>query len=668
MNRIHRFSIENFLNRGSNRFIYRPNIIPALLFVLTLSAATPSLCAQIDIPLDTWVARPLPGVGKAPAGGMKHQRIAYNPVNQRLYFLGGDYAGTDYGASGRNEIFSYSVELDEWTLEQPYCRPDNDYQPAGPDQVGWTYDTKRKVFWMFPGYMTRTSVTNCADSERVILGRIMSYDPAANTWSFEDRTNSTGGPSIRKFGHYDPVNDSFFRFGWDGAPRMEIYAIDADSWEYITFGSQFNSAYLGWDYNALDLVNRVMYVVSATEGKLLRYDLDSKSLSYISDLPPGPVNREGNYAIWDSVNSVLLWSVGGSKGQIDFYVYHPTDSRWEQRPVSQPEGYTVKGNAAIFDPVQNTFLLIGGYEPSNPYVFLYRYANGDGAAPPIQVPPSDSTPPTIQSAQVNSAGTQITIVFSEKVNNTDAENSTNYQINGLNIAQASIATDQRTVVLNVGKMTENMQYQITVNNIHDLALNPNAIAKNSFILVVYAAPGLNETSTIPGNYVWDALEVGKPTHIDSTESLIDIPDTLVGLSYLRTSNADRMINTNPFVSFSMESDKTVYVAYDTRNTILPEWLNAWQSTTFQLVTSDTTLQLYSKDYVTGTVSLGGNNNDNGSMYIVVLGAENTDTGNGTSDNNNNPAESDNGGSIDWSLLALLSILLAKPNWRRRKQI
>ncbi len=45
-------------------------------------------------------------------------------------------------------------------------------------------------------------------------------------------------------------------------------------------------------------------------------------------------------------------------------------------PINQPEGYVVRGNNVVYDPDQNILLVIGG-NPANPYLFLYRYDNGD---------------------------------------------------------------------------------------------------------------------------------------------------------------------------------------------------------------------------------------------------------------------------------------------------
>ena len=653
-----------FAKRGLNKKIHSQFYLVSLL-VLIATPFSIANSAQIDIPLDTWIARPLPGIGKSPASEQKHERMAYNPVNGRLYFLGGDYGGPQFGASGRNEVYSYSVEFNDWIQEQAYCRPDKGNQPSGPDQVGWAYDSKRKVFWMLPGYMTRPSAANCPDSNNVILGSIMSFDPATKTWAFENRTNSTGAPSIIKFGHYDPVTDTLFRFAWAGYPRLETYHIDEDSWEYKSFGSEFDHAYLGYDYDAIDLVDRVLYVVSALEGKLLKYKMDTKELTYISDLPTGPTQMEGNYPIWDSVNRVVLWAVGGSSTPTSFYVYHPADNSWESRPINQPEGYTVRGNVAGFDPVQNVLVLMGGYSPANPYLFLYRYANGDGSVPPPPI--ADETPPRVVSAQTNGNGKEISILYSEKINPADAENTSNYSIDGISISQSTLAVDQRTVTLSVSYMTDGTQYQITMNNIHDLAASPNKIADNTTVLVTYTAPASGST-TVPSSYDWDTLAIDKLKYIDRTYTISDLPAAFVGLEFLRTGNDDKSQSANPFISFTINEPKAVFVAYDTRTTTLPTWLQSWEKTSVEINSTDVPALLYRKNFDAGTVNLGGNEYGN-SMYIVVLGNVNMDTGGsigdvpggepGKTDSNNSSTSDTSGGSFDLYLLVVGLIVLGR---------
>ena len=124
----------------------------AALAATAKDPATRPAAKPIDIPLKTWIARKLPALGKGPAAtGAKHIRLAHNGENGRIYFCGGDYGGLKHNQSGRNELWSYSIAGGDWKLEYPYTGPAGDVQPSHPDETGWTYDSRRKVFWMVPG-------------------------------------------------------------------------------------------------------------------------------------------------------------------------------------------------------------------------------------------------------------------------------------------------------------------------------------------------------------------------------------------------------------------------------------------------------------------------------------------------------------------------------------
>lgn len=358
------------------------------LIMASLLSGGYTMAAPIDIPLNTWVAWPVPAVGDGPSDGMKHVRIAHNSENGRLYFSGGDYVGPEFLASGRNEIYSYSIQDSDWRQEHPYCPEDGDYQPAGPDQVGWVYDSRRNLFWMTPGYTSPGSANNCNPREGetgwkgTLTNKLMAFNPETQKWIYDSnnpRSLPPGPPSNRKFAHYDPVTDTIIRLAWTGSASVEIYDITNDQWAVRGLSSVVSNARVGFDYSALDVAGRAIYLVSPYEGRLIRYDIELQTAGYVSDLPTGPVEKENTYLTWDSVNQVMLWMVANANQSIDFYVYHPNTNTWETLSNTHPD-YTVRGRAMVYDSDQNVLLINGGTSPANPYVFLYRYGNGK---PPV---------------------------------------------------------------------------------------------------------------------------------------------------------------------------------------------------------------------------------------------------------------------------------------------
>jgi hypothetical protein len=377
-------------------------IFPALLllsFGAPAGATEAKASPQIHLPLRTWVARPLPASGKGPCPtGCKHMRLAYNSDDGRIYFLGGDYAGPGYPASGRNELYSYSIAGGDWRLEYPYCGPAGEVQPGFPDEVGWVYDPSRKRFWMLPGFMYgKAHAVQCpAGKAEPVAGQVMTFDPATGKWAVAPRNPAAVDDGLRnmKFAQYDPKEDAILRFYWHGGEGMGVAVYDARtglqkrySLASDTRGKYLNNSRLNEEYSALDPEGRHLYVVSPLDGRLLRYDLDRRKMTLLADAPVPRTDQGRAMLVWDSVSKVLLWlHLANLDGYLTLYIYHPDTNTWEKDPMRQPQGLPVRGNSAVFDPAQNALLVMGGlrhgdFDPALTHFFLYRYGGGEGSRP-----------------------------------------------------------------------------------------------------------------------------------------------------------------------------------------------------------------------------------------------------------------------------------------------
>jgi len=354
----------------------------------------------LDIPSNTWVPRLMETDRTlAPSGG-KHQRLAHNPDDGLIYFQGGDHAGTMGGTwpqSSRNEMYTYEIATNRWTLIQPYCRTDGGPQPAGSDEHGWSWDSTRHVFWLNPGGGRDLSEGECTQSTLVTPIDIMSYSPTLGTWTHTSRTTLGeagfgANNGAHKFSQYDPVNDELIVMGED---RVYHYSIPSNTWRRISFGGFSPTLRLFNEYSAFDPVERVIYAIDRYNPRLAKYDIDGGTLTFLAT-PPSTVYNQPQ-PIWDSVNRIILWfdhnqeSLGvvpTPAGRL--HVYHPGTDTWEvDKQVDHslvPQGVTVRGNTGVFDPYQNVLMVLGGLEPSNSYIFLYRYGEGSG-------PPPDTNPP-----------------------------------------------------------------------------------------------------------------------------------------------------------------------------------------------------------------------------------------------------------------------------------
>jgi lysophospholipase L1-like esterase len=137
------------------------------------------------------------------------------------------------------------------------------------------------------------------------------------------------------------------------------------------------------------------------------------------------------------------------------------------------------------------------------------------------------------------------------------------------------------------------------------ALNPSAPVALPFVLdnltPSTVAPYLKQTLVESGdNYYTD-----EPTYTITD----DIPAALTNGRWILTDNANKANTSSNYVSFSVDRAVTVYIAYDAGATALPAWMNGYINTGLTLQTTDPlspVLNLYSKGFGVGSITLGGN--------------------------------------------------------------
>jgi Bacterial Ig domain len=135
----------------------------------------------------------------------------------------------------------------------------------------------------------------------------------------------------------------------------------------------------------------------------------------------------------------------------------------------------------------------------------------------------------------------------------------------------------------------------------------------------------NLTVTSGQTYVvpTSGLQAGGMVYIDRSYTFTTVPALVQGAAYIRTANNDKAATNTTFLSFTVNQPVSVYVAHGNRITPKPAWLNTFTDTGANLVTSDTTLNLFVRTFPAGTITLGGNvssgNAGNSlSMYSVIV--------------------------------------------------
>ncbi len=106
-----------------------------------------------------------------------------------------------------------------------------------------------------------------------------------------------------------------------------------------------------------------------------------------------------------------------------------------------------------------------------------------------------------------------------------------------------------------------------------------------------------------------------PCYIDRSYKYSNVPSFLNGATFIKTANDDKNRTDTNFLTFTVNSNVKVYVAYDNRNA-KPGWLSTYTDTKSDL-TTDVGFSIYQKNFSAGKITLGGNQ-AGGSMYTVMI--------------------------------------------------
>jgi hypothetical protein len=250
---------------------------------------------------------------------------------------------------------------------------------------------------------------------------------------------------------------------------------------------------------------------------------------------------------------------------------------------------------------------------------------------PITSLSGDTTPPAITFVRANSSE-QVVVVFSEPVEETSATSVRNYGINnGIKVYGASLGSDQKSVTLTTSSHIEGT-YTLTVNDIEDLASIPNVIAVGTTVSYNYVnqlqitnlqITNLEMASGESYEIIYDGLQNGALVYIDKRDVYDTVPTWLESNTYIKTADKDKTRNIASFVTFDVNMDVIIYVAYDDRNTTIPSWLSSsFADTEDYIVASGNTFSIFVSYYSAGTIMLGSNEGGKrASMYTVIIAGQ-----------------------------------------------
>jgi hypothetical protein len=344
-------------------------------------------------------------------GGSKHVRIAQNLDNGRLYFLGGDYASNPGDGSFVNGVWSYDLPNDQWIMDHPYCGRRGEIYAARADEVGWIWDSKRKKFWVLPGFfgLVQSGAGVCGKGSLVGIptAKILTFDPQTNGWADPAAMPEPlpAGVEASKFAVYDPTTDTIWRVRYEGGRGIvwTVYFVGENRWEEFQTPraedeTYINGAHLDKEYIALDSVGRHIYVIDPNGYRLFRLDMRTRRVRILASPPDFPGRpstlQDITVIVWNSVSNVLHYLRAPNLGGVfTLATYRPDTDRWEIDSMTQPEGMTVRGNAAVFDSVHNALFVMGGLSPTGDadeklitHYFVYRYGTSNSTTAQVPAP------------------------------------------------------------------------------------------------------------------------------------------------------------------------------------------------------------------------------------------------------------------------------------------
>ncbi len=214
----------------------------------------------------------------------------------------------------------------------------------------------------------------------------------------------------------------------------------------------------------------------------------------------------GNTAL--AAPRILQSPVGGSRivgGSFQFGVTvggtDPFTFQWQKDGQDIPGAV---GNTLVLSNLQLT--------DSGAYRVVVRNAAGDATSDAAQLTvSSDTTPPQVLSAYHTVDGSQIVILFDEKLDAASANAAGNYRTSAGTVSAAALQADERTVILSVSGLTQT-GFSLTISNVKDLpgnALSGVTITVDAGLRGHYEFEGNAKDSSPRAN---DATEIGSPTY------------------------------------------------------------------------------------------------------------------------------------------------------------
>ncbi len=192
--------------------------------------------------------------------------------------------------------------------------------------------------------------------------------------------------------------------------------------------------------------------------------------------------------------------------------------------------------------------------------------HGSDTAPAIVlVVNEDASPLLVDSASVADNQT-IQLYYNKHVDETSAENITNYSINnGVTIDSITLIGDMRTVIIKTSELTDGTDYEITISNVIDLAKTPNQIASGTVVPVSFQDDGstakIIQTITFPQIPTQDFSETSITLNASTSSGLFPNYYVLAGPAVVSGDQLTFTDTGTVWIRAIQEGNESYYSAY-----------------------------------------------------------------------------------------------------------
>jgi hypothetical protein len=299
-----------------------------------------------------WVSRPF----AAGPGPRNRGTAGFDPDRDRYMFFGGIDGTVDLNNVTRGDIWEFDPFRSEWAEVTPASGP------GAMSQSIWTYDTKRKVFWMAAGIRSG-----------VHQDELWKYDPSANTWTLMTPPSSPGARAFPGVA-YNPVRDRVLFFGGRSFPSDTLMD---DTWEWDPNTETWSQLSPATTPPGREGGRMLFRPATGTVYMFGLWDSDPGPDLYLSDLwefdgtdwtlieadgTPGQPSSRATWGVMDPIRDRIIIFAGSPAFGQDTWERIMSTGEWVQTTRDGQPGIPARrrGNDMAYRPKNNSMMLYGG--------------------------------------------------------------------------------------------------------------------------------------------------------------------------------------------------------------------------------------------------------------------------------------------------------------------